>query len=94
MVYYCIVCFYNSNMEGPFTVDYIFKDMKKAFTQLKALSGEVHLFISESPQIAPGDTEDFHVYLDIKSKKLYICITECEFTTEVLHDKIPLPPLN
>lgn len=97
MVRYCIVCFYKPDMKGHFTVDYIFRDIKSALTKLKNLSGEneyFHLFISESPRIMPGSVEDFHIYLDIQKKKLYICMNECSFNIDVLYEKLPLPPLS
>lgn len=97
MVLYCIICFYKPEMVGHFTIDYIFKDIKSALMKLQSLSEEnqfFYLFISESPRVITGSVEDFHIYLDIQKKKLYICINECEFNIDVLHEKLPIPPIS
>lgn len=77
--YFCIVCFYNSEMDGKFGVDYIFHDMKTALTSLKMYNETLAnlpnrkcwpaIYATKLPPI--GDDE-YYVYLDQSKKRLHI----------------------
>lgn len=83
MLYYCIVCFYDSEMTGKFTVDFIFTDLKIASDTLKEYmevikTNEIQrcwpvLYIAKTTIITD---ETYYVYLDQTKKRLYTSLYE------------------
>ena len=100
---YCVVCFYNENCDGNFTIDYIFRDKLKAVqTAVKytkfAMSEEkrkywLFVYETDSKTAQPGSIEDFNVYLDHDKKKLYM-FTGPQDLQKLKHSKIPLPSIS
>ena len=71
---FCVVCFYNENCEGNFTIDYIYRDKLKAVKtavnyRKKTEKDEtqkywISMYSTDSKMTQIGNTEDFYVYLD------------------------------
>jgi len=97
------VCFYNEQLTGSFTVDYIYRDKAKAVKTIvsyikKSMSEEPRtywpvLYETDSLNIQQGDCDDYHVYLDNAKKKLYIFVNQ-QNLKDLQYDKIPMPPLS
>lgn len=99
-MYYYIVCFYNEELSGNFTVDFIYSDMKTAFTTIKEIQKDEEqqtprnewsvLYIYDGKNVRPGDERDYNVYLDSTKKKIYIF---CDYhqLDNLQHSLIPLP---
>lgn len=97
-MYFCIICFYDEEMKGRFTVDYIFTDMKKANIALKeyidAIESDTEprrcwpvLYVANIT-ILLEDT--YYVYLDQVKKRLYISLEELS-KSPFIYRKLILP---
>lgn len=86
--YFCIVCFYNKEMTGKFSVDFIFRDMKLANQTLKEYIETIELSSSDLERrcwpvlyvatISSIDEDEHYVYLDDVKKRLYISAYELD----------------
>jgi len=100
---YCLVCFYNEDLSGNFTIDYMFKDKKLALDTLieynKIISLNVprkewmQIYFYEQLYIPNGDDEDYYVYLSTVDKKIKIFVNEQNLTEGYNFSKLPLPPI-
>ena len=77
--YFCIVCFYDSTLDGKFGVDYMFRDMKMAIQTLK-MYNDINekndnqkcwpvIYASKLPYV---EDEEYYVYLDPSKKRMHI----------------------
>lgn len=78
--YFCIVCFYDSTMDGKFGVDYIFRDMKIALQTLKIYNDIIGadpanrkcwpiIYAAKLPNVVD---DEYYVYLDPSKKRMHI----------------------
>lgn len=106
MHYFCIVCFYNAELTGKFTVDYIFTNMSKAQATLEDYIIAIENSEKEDPtqarrcwpelyiaQITPLVDEEYYVYLDQTKKRLYISLYQIE-NSPFLSRKLLLPDVS
>lgn len=83
---FCIVCFYNEEMDDKFGVDFIFRDMKSAIETMK-LYNDLNSKNIENKRCWPAiyaaklpyiENDEYFVYLDTSKKRLYISATVIE----------------
>ena len=101
MSYFCIVCFYDPDMKGRFTVDYIFSNLSKANQTLKEYIEAIEtsdvdrrcwpvLYIAK---LTITDEDEYYVYLDQTKKRLYLSAFEIE-NSPFMGRRLPLPAIS
>lgn len=97
---YCIVCFYDKEMMGKFTIDYVFRNSKLAFETLKEYNRLIELDEdnrSSWPQLYitteefPQYEEDSFITLDQHTKKLFM---GKKSGSGIVSCKVPIPPIS
>lgn len=99
---YVIVCYYKPECEGSFTIDYIFRDKRLAISALVQYEKEANvesrifwpkLFYYNHKYIPIGEVNNYHVYLNDKSKNMYIFLQKTDLVG-MQYCVVPLPPIS